>query len=267
MQFYHLAVNRKSAEAHIHLGYCYLVGAGGVEVDKATSAAYFKAASLELHDADAQFFLANAYDKGLFGEEDIQGINDEILMMLFNASAAHGNLYALHRLGLIYWDGEFGVEKNEKKALKLLQKAVKEGHQEAQLDLGTAYSFGLAGVKDPEKAIELFRKNAIDGEEGMPMAFFLLGSMYAKGEGVEKDTNEAARLFEKAMSLGVEEAPLALEELHSKGEATMGMTEEMINFYHVFIATFPKGEWLRLRDSDALKVFDAHQVRSFYFIS
>jgi len=173
----------------------------------------------------------------------------------------------LHRLGLVYWEGESGVPKNEKKAVKLLQKAVKAGHQEAQLDLGTAYSFGLAGVKDPEKAIELFRKNAIDGEEGMPMAFFLLGSMYAKGEGVEKDTNEAARLFEKAMSLGVEEAPLALEELHSKGEATMGMTEEMINFYHVFIATFPKGEWLRLRDSDALKVFDAHQVRSFYFIS
>ena len=69
------------------------MGAEGVEVNKAMSA-YFKAAALELHDADAQCFLADAYDKGLFGEEDIQGLNDEKLMMLFNASAAHGNLDA-----------------------------------------------------------------------------------------------------------------------------------------------------------------------------
>lgn len=87
-------------------------------------------------------------------------------------------------LGVMYGDGQ-GVAKNPSESLKWLRRAAEQGYADAQVDLGSRYSFGWEGVpEDDAEAVKWYRRAA---EQGNPVAQHNLGSMYSVGRGVTQD--------------------------------------------------------------------------------
>ena len=81
---------------------------------------------------------------------------------------------AIKQLGDIYLDGELGLPKSAKKAVKLYKRAVELGDVEAMHNLALIYDQGrYDGIKqDPQKAMQLFRMAADRGE---PQSQYNLG--------------------------------------------------------------------------------------------
>lgn len=141
-------------------------------------------------------------------------------------AAKQGDVVAQYRLGWMHSAGR-GVERNNKKAAKLLRRAADGGHPTAQADLGFFYAQGRGDLdKDPAIAREWFRKSLAGGlvkkaEQGDVFAQTSLGRMYANGAGcrkqqdaviggrpaqprcvVEKDAKQAAEWFRRAAERG-----------------------------------------------------------------
>ena len=131
----------------------------------------------------------------------------------------------------MYEEGR-GVEKNEKKAAELFQKAANQGNLKAQFGLGQMYEEGRGVEKNETKAIEayvnlindpVFSKYRVyekclerlekvlqkESEEGDwtqlvtdAFAQVHLGQMYLEGRGVKEDKKKAGQLFKKAANQG-----------------------------------------------------------------
>jgi TPR repeat protein len=69
-----------------------------------------------------------------------------------------------------------------------MEKAAEQDHPRALEFLAVMHRDGIAVSKDPEKALELFRRSA---QVGNPSAQAVLAEMYFKGEGGEKDFVQA----------------------------------------------------------------------------
>jgi TPR repeat protein len=74
---------------------------------------------------------------------------------------------AIWYLGLVYRDGHFGLQVNEKKAMKIFKRAVERGSVAAMSDLGVMYVQGLGGKRDFmvgfKKSEQLYRMAADRG--------------------------------------------------------------------------------------------------------
>ncbi len=92
--------------------------------------------------------------------------------------------------------------------------AAKQGHPEAQYEIGYCYENGEGSEKDYDKAAKWYRKVA---EHGYAEAQYALGSCYCYGLGVEKDNIAAAQWLRKAAEQGHFEAKLALKEHYKNG--------------------------------------------------
>ena len=88
-------------------------------------------------------------------------------------------------------------------ALKTFRKAAKEGHVQAQVNLGAMYDNGQGVTQDYKEAVKWYRKAA---EQGNAVALFNLGVMYYAGLGVKQSYDEAAKLFSEAVLQGDEQA-------------------------------------------------------------
>lgn len=73
------------------------------------------------------------------------------------------------------------------------------GIPEGQVLMGQCYEFGIGVVKDPIRAVQLYRKAV---EQGYVMAKDFLGLCYLEGTGVPKDPIEAVRLFRELADHG-----------------------------------------------------------------
>lgn len=106
-------------------------------------------------------------------------------------------------LARCYLEG-IGVEKDNQKAVSLLEKAIKQGNVEAQTYLAYCYLNGIGTSKNEAKAASLY-KEAADASE--PCACYCFGMILKKGlYGVEKNLKKARELFEKAASQNIYEA-------------------------------------------------------------
>jgi TPR repeat protein/serine/threonine protein kinase len=108
----------------------------------------------------------------------------------------------MERIAGAYWNGR-GVEKDERKAVALCQKAADLGESGAMRSLGTFYERGKYGLaKDEKKAAELYQK-AADAGDGLGMS--CLGTFYENGKGgLPKDGKKALELYQKAADAGDE---------------------------------------------------------------
>lgn len=81
----------------------------------------------------------------------------------FHRSALQGYANAQFNLGLMYANGEGGLEKDTVKAFELFRKAAAQGNADAQNNLGAMYHLGEGVTKDLIKAKEWYTKAAAQG--------------------------------------------------------------------------------------------------------
>jgi TPR repeat protein len=96
-------------------------------------------------------------------------------------------------MGLCHSDGT--LDKNESAAVSYFEAAARQGHAEAQCQLGIKYMNGEGVVKDEAKGAAWLRKSA---EQGSSNAQALLSICYQMGKGVEQNQAEADKWKRKA---------------------------------------------------------------------
>lgn len=115
------------------------------------------------------------------------------------ADAEAGNADAQARLAIAYFNGN-GVAKDEREALKWVQKSADGGSALGQLNLGNMYLNGGCGLKqDPSEAFKWFTKSAEQRHRGGQC---MMGESYLFGQGVKKNEQEAAKWFALAANAG-----------------------------------------------------------------
>jgi uncharacterized protein len=168
-------------------------------------------------------------------------------LQLIQRSADAGSAEGAHRLALVYINGEAGTPRNDTKAAELFERAARQGHQRAQLNLGTLYLRGQGVPRDVIQARAWLEKAAASGdpyalyalgramaenmgpagadlvraadlyrqaaEKGHPLAALRYGLALADGSGVRRDPLAAQRWLVHAHQSGISEAALALGDM------------------------------------------------------
>ena len=123
-----------------------------------------------------------------FNEQNYALAFDEFLPL-----AEEGDYRSQYYIGYLYVNG-LGVQKDGKKGVEYLQKAVDQNHDMAQALMGYLYSEGLFVRKDKKKALELYQLAAASNNIS---ANLNLGVMYYKGDSVPRDYDMALQYFSK----------------------------------------------------------------------
>lgn len=127
----------------------------------------------------------------------------------FRKAAIQGHAKAQYCLGFCYYNG-LGVAKKWVEARNWWVKAAEQQYAPAQYALGNCYANGEAVVKDDAKAVELYLKAA---EQNYAGAQNNLATCYADGQGVEQDYAEAYKWASLAAAQDIEQAKSVLEKL------------------------------------------------------
>ena len=109
------------------------------------------------------------------------------------AKAQQGDVDAQFSVSASY---EYGVQKDEKKALYWLRKAAEGGHRTALTAMWLRYLDGK-GVKQDEKKASYWMRKAAEGGDGTSQ--LMLGRRYRDGKGVKQDEKKALYWLHKAM--------------------------------------------------------------------
>ncbi len=125
----------------------------------------------------------------------------------FEGKAAHGDVEAQKRLGLIYfvpdyWDLKSSTPKemhkargDNKEALKYFMQAAQSGDALAQTYVGFIYDNGKGVDRDYKAALKWYK---MAEAQGFSAAQDLIGRMYRDGHGVPQNYSLAAGFFKKA---------------------------------------------------------------------
>ncbi len=125
------------------------------------------------------------------------------------ARATQGDAEAELMMGMRYADGN-GVIKNEKEAVRWLEKAAHHGKGEAQYRYGLALLEGRGVVQDYKAAFHWIEVRA---KRGLSQAQFTLGELYRFGTGTAMDKAQAYLWFNLSAAQGVEKAAKARDSL------------------------------------------------------
>lgn len=224
-----IAASNGSAKAMYYLGdMCYY--GKGVEKDRKVAADWYRKAADTGESVDAMYSLGKIYYYGRGAEQDLKEAEK-----WYTEAANKGNADAMCRIAQIC-KMEKGTINKKDQAGKLFIKAAEAGSISAMAELGKMYRSsdnGQYGIeKDIKKAVEWFTK-AID-KGGSITAYNELADMYMKGEGVEKNLNKARELYEISAEMGSNPAQNRLndtifKELESKEKNTTPVEPKSVN--------------------------------------
>ena len=234
VNWYEEAGNYGNADALFKMGNLYDTGQGFYEQNHREAAGYYKRAAEFSGQTEAQFRLAEMYQKG---EGVAQKISEAV--KYYEKAAQQGHMQAQIELAKIYRDRD-GNFYQPRKAVYYLKKAVTKNNPEAQYLLGLCYEFG-AGIaqssssafeyydlaakqnhpaaqyrlarcyreqKNYTEAIKLLRKSA---NQDYAPAQYLLGYSLEFGEGAETNEYEADKWYRKAANQGNKDAAKAIK--------------------------------------------------------
>ena len=120
---------------------------------------------------------------------------------------------AIHYLGQHYYYGESGLQKDSRKAFELCTEAAELGYLEAIFDLGVAYERGEGVGRDKAKAVEFYKKAAMQGNV---MSRHNLG--YHEAEKGNHD--RAVRHFLISARMGYDHSVESVQKMFMGGHAT-----------------------------------------------
>jgi len=152
----------------------------------------------------------DSYDEFAVGEAYYLGETKEESLKFYKLSSEKGNMYAEHKLGTIYYNGDenLKIEKNKKEAFKHFQRAAQKGVAMSQYNVAYCYFTGDAIQRNKEEAVKWFKLAA---EQGYTVAEYKLGSCYEIGSGIDINLEEAKKYYQRAATKGHEAAIAALD--------------------------------------------------------
>lgn len=109
-------------------------------------------------------------------------------LKLLLKSANRGHAIALHDMGVIFRDADYGVKQDFQRAFKMFLYSAELGFAGAQNNLGDLYENGFGTDRSYGDAMYWYLQAAQQGE---PTAYLGLGTLFAKGYGVTKDPIKA----------------------------------------------------------------------------
>ncbi|CAO3675937.1 unnamed protein product [Rhizopus stolonifer] len=142
--------------------------------------------SVQKGNSRAHVQLAMMYDKGMGVEQD-----NKKALAHYKTAADKKNRAAQYLLGLVYYFGRLGKERDMNEATGLIRKAASAGYPYAQRVLGQFYQ----QQKNEREAIRWFKRAAINKDM---IALDLLGRCHQHGMGVEVDLEKALAYYSKA---------------------------------------------------------------------
>ena len=195
IDYYTQAAEQNSAVAYNNLGSLYFSGIG-TEVNRDKALQYFqKAAELGSHDAAVNLAIIYLGEK----EQNVENF-DKVLALLNQAQK--DNTIAKYLLGYSYLKG-FMVNVDYRKAFQLIKAAADEKYDEAQYVLADFYIHGYGVPKNYSKAVEYLQTSA---HQGNVDAMMLLADIFAEGKVYTKDIEQAHILYNIASVFGNNEA-------------------------------------------------------------
>ena len=203
-------IHRKAQEgkldAQLSLGYMYLYGQDGVQVDYKKSFYYYELAARQ-NNAIALNNLGSLYFNGIGTE-----INYQKAAELFFKAAQNGSDDAAVNLAFIYLSSD-DSEQHEA-AINLFKEASKAGNNTAKFMLGYAHYKGFVVEQNFHKAIENIKEAA---KYKLDIAQYMLGMMYRNGEGIAKNYGNAVKYLRMAANQGNVPAMMELGDIYAQG--------------------------------------------------
>lgn len=231
-------------KAQLNMGFVLLFGVAETPPDFELAANWVRRAAAQ-NSLEGKLLLGEMYAHGV-------GVSkDENKSVALSVSAASRGLPAAQFLmGMLYFSGKRGVEKNLETAVDWTRESAEQGYAEAQntlayfldyglgtkLDeslaalwyqraadngnlnalneLGVKFLFGIGVQQDEKKALEIFREAAA---AGLISAHFNLGFVYQDGRGVERNYTQAMRFYETAAGYDFPKAYFAIANMHENG--------------------------------------------------
>ena len=193
MSIYSQAAEKGYVLAQYALAQCYAL-AQGTECNMKKAFEWYLVAAKNGH-GKARVEIAKCYHHGIGTEEN----KEYAFEWMEKAGDENGEVEALYYLGQCY-ENSTVVEPDYDKAVEYYTKAAEKGSAHAQLSLGYIYLTGRLNVdEDHEKAAELFTAAA---EQQNAEAYYYLGRCYGEEIGVERDPQKAVEYFKKAIENG-----------------------------------------------------------------
>ena len=181
------------------LGEAYLLGRFTAKPDSDTAVSWWKKAA-DAADVPSMLFLARFYD-GQMGFAD--KADAKLSLQYFEKAANAGNSGAMVDLGArLLYGAE--AERNEKRGLDFLNKAIEAKDATAYLALGT---WQETIKKDPKAALAEFERGK---DAGQPDSMIRAANYYLEGKGTEKDVSRGISILEKAAEGGNAQAHFIL---------------------------------------------------------
>lgn len=175
---------------------------------------------------DTQRILGSMYYTG-WGE--YAKPDKEKALSLFTRAANGGDAQAQYNLGVMYEQGEGGVNVDYEKAVKWFRKAATAGLAQAQFNLANMYSKGAGTRQNQKVAFKWYEKAA---KQGMVDAQYNLGNRYAVGNGVKQDAIMSYMWYGIAAKNG-----------HSGAAGSMEYIERLMSQEHISEAKILIEKW------------------------
>lgn len=155
-----LASLARNGDTRSMVGMAYMrLNAADARYDPKAAAGFLQQAA-DAGSAEAQFELAQLYEKGLGVAQDLDRAFD-----LFNASAEQGFADALNDLGFIYYQGGLNVVPNQKRGLEYFQKAADLRHPQAMFNVAALIDDGVIPGRTYEDAAEYLYRSLRTGSK------------------------------------------------------------------------------------------------------
>ncbi|MBQ8466035.1 MAG: sel1 repeat family protein [Alphaproteobacteria bacterium] len=201
------------------LGYMYLYGLNGVEMNYKKAFEYYQKAA-DKGDHVAINNLASLYYGGVGVSKNIEKAAE-----LFAKASDMGNIEASLNLAVIYLTNQ-GSLRNEKAAAVLLKKVAEHNNPTGKYLLGYAYLKGIGVPQNKRKAVENIRFAA---DKGYDEAQYIMGHLYVQGWGVPQNYNNALKYLNRAANQG------NLSAIQSLGNLYASSSRIEPNYYKAYI--------------------------------
>ena len=218
-----------SIEDQMSLGYMYLYGTNGVEVDTKKAFQYYEKAA-EQNDPIAVNNLGSLYFSGIGTKKNV-----DMALSLFSKAADLGNDNAALNLAFILLTGGVKDPSRNQKAFELFEKAYKSGNKIAEFMLGYAYYKGFVTQPNYQEAYKLIKATA-NGKSQIDEAQLLLANLYAQGIGTVQDYAAAEKSYLSAVKQGNMDAILILADVYSEGKLKVQKTNMAHALYNIAAA-------------------------------
>lgn len=203
--------DKGDVEAQLNLGYMYLYGINGINIDYKQALAYYEEAAKQ-DSAIANNNLGSLYFSGIGTD-----INYDKAIYFFDKATSLGSHDAAVNLAIIYLNANHDGNKSDKDFGKIadLLKQAQEDNNIAKYLLGYGYYKGLFGKKNMTEVFQLV-KAAADGQ--YDEAQYVLAKFYLNGYGTPKNYARAVEYLQKASDQGNPEAITTLADILAEGK-------------------------------------------------